>query len=251
MKPLLLGLLLVCATPALANDAASLLQSGRYAEAITAGEGENTASSRLIAGRARLQIASYSIADKARAKAAIAAAIADFDAALAKSPGDLNTQLQRVIAEGFNAKLDKSPGGAKAMRKSLDALLKRAPDNALAWSILGGWHGGAVATVGKFIASTVMGANLSGMSKAFDRAMLLDPREPAHPIFYALTLLDISTDNAPQAKALLTRALALPGPALDPALKPNGAKVLAQLGNGDAKAAQAMARRVQPFGLVS
>ena len=114
------------------------------------------------------------------------------------------------------------------------------------------FDGGAVASVGKFVAGTVLGANLGNMTKAFDRAMALAPTDPAHPSFYALTLLDIDDDNAPKAKALLTRAAAMPATdGYSIALKNAGGGVLKLLNAGDNKGAQAAARRLLPCGLLA
>lgn len=244
--------LLVAAVPAFAApDAARLFADGKYTAAIATGTRESTAKGLLYAGRARLQVASYSVADKAQAMTMIKAALADFDAALAKAPNDVDIQLNRAIAQGYIAKLDRSPSGAKAMRKALDAILARHPDNALAWAALGGWNGGAIATLGSFIAGTVIGASKKGMVQGFDKAMAFDPQNPAHPVYYALTLLDIDTGNAAQSKALLTRASPLPArDSFEGLLQEGGAKVLVLLNAGDIKGAQALARRSMPFGTV-
>ena len=252
MRRFLIAAALLAGTPAFAAETAgALFTLGRYAEAIKAGTAEATPAGLVAAGRARLQIASYSVTDKAQAKAMIRQSIGDFDAALAKNPNDLEAQLQKIIAQGYIAKLDRSPGGAKAMRRAIDEVLAKHPDNAVAWAALGGWNGGSIATLGSFIASTVMGASTSAMDKAFNKALTLDPRDPAHPAFYAITLLDISTDNAARAKALLQRAVALkPDDAFEVNLQASGAKVLAMLDKGDVKEAQVLARRLQPFGTV-
>jgi len=250
MKTLLIATALLLATPAFAAPGAvSLFNDGKYSESVAAGIAEATLVSLVIAGRAQLQIAAYETTDKAKARALIAAATKNFDVALAKAPGDVDATLQKLVAQGYVAKLDQSTSGAKALKKGLDAFLAAHPDNAVAWAVLGGWHGGAIAAVGKFIAGSVLGARTADMYKAFDRAMTLAPNDPAHPTFYALTLLDISTDNAAQAKALLTRAAAMPATdGYTIALKAAGGSVLKLLGTGDNKGAQAAARRTLPFG---
>lgn len=253
MKSVLIAAALLAATPAFAAPtAASLFQAGKFNEAIAAGTTEATPAALVIAGRAQLQIAAYQTSDKTKARSLIAAANSNFDAALAKAPGNTDATLQKIIAQGYVAKLDQSPGGAKAMKKALDAYLAAHPDDAVAWAVLGGWNGGAVASVGKFVAGSVLGANLGNMTKAFDRAMTLAPNDPAHPTFNALTLLDIDDDNAPKAKALLTRAAAMPATdGYTIALKNAGACVLKLLAGGDNKGAQAAARRALPFGTLA
>ena len=139
--------------------------------------------------------------------------------------------------------------GAKGVKAGLDAVLKRAPNDALAWAVLGGWNGGSVASAGGFIARTILGASVDGMNAAFGKAMALEPANPAHPLIYALTLLNVSANNAPQAKELLAHAEAIPArDAVEAGYKAEGIKVLAVI--GDKKAAQALARRLMPFGTV-
>ena len=250
MKRMVIAAWLAAAVPAhAATDAASLFAAGKFAEAVTAGEAEATAASLLIAGRSRLQLASSGITGKAAAHSALNGAITDFDLALAKSPGNVDILLQKAIAQGYNAQLDKSVTGARAMHTAVEAILRTAPGDALAWAVLGSWHGGAVAAVGSFLARTALGANLDAMHAAFAKAMALDPASPAHPTGYALTLLKLSPDNAPQAQALLTKAAALPArDAFEASYKAAGTKLLTVI--GDPKLAQATATRIAPFGMV-
>lgn len=251
-RRLILALLLATSAPAFAApDAATLFAQGRNAEAIKAGIAENSSAGLLAAGRAQLQIAAYETTDRAQAKAQVNAALGHFEAALAKDPANRAAQLQKAIAIGYVAKLDRSPGGAKAMRRQLEAMLAQKPNDAQVLAALGGWNGGAVATLGGFVARTVLGASAAAMDKDFARAMSLDPTNPVHPVFYALTLLDIDADNAARAKQLLERAAGLKAAdAFERQLQLSGAKVLAQLNTGDARAAQKLARQLLPFGTV-
>ncbi|WP_419813723.1 hypothetical protein [Glacieibacterium sp.] len=250
-KAAIVAAALFAAGPAFA-DAASSFHDGKWQDAITQGRAENTAASLVLAGRAALSVAGFTITDKAQAKTAIAAAERDFDAAIAKAPNNLEARVQKAIAVGYRAKLDKSPGEAKDTRRLMEAVLARDPNNALGNAALGGWHGGAVATLGNFIASTILGANRKDMERCFSIAMARDPKNIVHPLTYAFTLLDISTDNAPQATQLLKAAVMLPSrDAYEVQTRKVAVQVLAALNSGDAKGARALARRLQPFGTVS
>ena len=245
------SLLLATAAPAFA-DAATAFREGRWAEAIRDGRAEATPASLILAGRAQLSVAGYGMTDKAQAKAAIDAAQRDFEAALAKAPSNNEAAIQRAIALGYRAKLDRSPGEAKATRKAMEAVLAKDPGNALANAALGGWHGGAIATLGGFLAGSVLGASRSASERYFATAIAREPKNIIHPVTYAFTLLDLDADNGPKAATLLRGAVALPvHDAYDAQNRKGAAAVLALLDKGDARGARALATKIQPFGGVS
>lgn len=248
MKSLLAAVLLLTSTSAFAS-AATLFRDGRFAEAAGAGRSEGTAPSLVLAGRATLIIASFDTTDRDRAKTLVDQADHDFDAALQIAPNDLDAQLQKATAVGYRAKLSKSPGLGKETRARMEAVLARDPSNGLAWASLGGWHAGAVATIGKFIAGTVLGANTKVAVTDFETALVRDPKNPVHPAFYGLTLLDLSADNAPRALQVLQMAARDPArDAYEGLLKKAVAQVIPLLTAGDVKGAQTLARRLLPFG---
>ena len=232
--------------------AADAFREGRFAEAATQGRAEATAASLILAGRSTLTLAGYQATDKARAKEAIAAAERDFDAAIAKAPNNLEARTQKAIAVGYRAKLDRSPGEGKQARQLMEGVLARDTNYPLANAALGGWHGGAVATLGSFLASTLLGASRKDMERYFTVAMAREPKVNIHPVTYAVTLLDIDKGNAPRVRQLLQGAVALPvRDAFDTQNRKAAQQILALLDKGDAKAAQALARRLQPFGTVA
>lgn len=241
--------LLFGAHAAVAATAAELFQTGRFAEAAAAGRAEGTAASLVTAGRATLIVASFDTTDRARAKAMIDTANHDFDLALAKAPNSIEAQLQKATAIGYRAKLSKSPGLARETKERMEAVVARDPNYGLGWASLGGWHAGAVSTLGRFIAGTVLGANAKTAIADFEQALAKDPRNPVHPAFYGLTLLDLDTANAQRATELLKRVSQMPThDAYEALLKRATAQVLPLLAAGDVKGAQAMARRLLPFG---
>lgn len=248
MRTLICVVAMATAAPAFA-DAAASFKDGRFAEAIRLGRAENTAPSLVLAGRAALMVAGYQSTDKASAKATIDLAERDFAAAVAKAPGNLEARTQKAIAMGYRAKLDKSPGEGKDARAQMEAVLARDANYPLANAALGGWHGGAVATLGSFLASTLLGANRKAMDGYFAKAIARDPNSLIHPVTYAVTLLDIDAANAPKATALLKSAVTLPvRDAFDAENRKAAVQVLAKLNAGDPKGARLLARRLQPFG---
>ena len=249
LRILTASLLLGLAAPAFA-DAAASFRDGKWAESIKEGRAEATGTSLTIAGRAQL-VAASAFTDKAAAKAAIDAAQRDFEAALVKAPNSGEAAIQRAIALGYRAKLDRSPGEAKATRQAMEAVLAKDPNNALANAALGGWHGGAIATLGGFLAGSVLGASRSASERYFATAMAREPRNIIHPVTYAFTLLDLDPDNGPKAATLLRGAVALPvRDAYDTQNRKGAAAVLALLDKGDARGARTLAKRIQPFGMV-
>lgn len=235
-------------------SAASIDQfrAGHFAEAASQGRAEATAASLILAGRSSLTIACFETNDSGRALSLVDAAEHDFDAALAKAPGNNEALLQKATAIGYRAKLTKSGGQAKEARRLFEAAVAREPNNALAWASIAGWHAASVATLGKFIAGTVLGAKLDTAMKDFDIALAKDPRNPLNRVFYAFTLLDLDTDNAPRAASLLREASGMPPRDGVEALTKRGvAEVLPLLDHGDVKGARATARRLLPFGTLA
>ena len=248
MKTLIAALLLASASPALA-DAATAFRDGNWPAAIAEGRVEATPASLLLAGRAQLSVAAYQTSGKARALELIALAERDFDAALAKAPANAEAQLQKAIAIGYRAKLLKSRGLGKETKARMEAVKAAHPDMALAWGAVAGWHGGAVATLGSFIAGVALGAKAKEAETGFAQAVRLDPNSPVHRTFYALTLMDLDAGNAARAAQVLQPIATLPArDGFEALLKRQGIQLLAALKAGDGKAAQALARRLQPFG---
>lgn len=248
MRALLLTALLLAA-PVAASPSADAFAAGKFAEAAAIGRREATAQSLLTAGRALATQAAWQTTDREAARKLLAQAEADLTASLALAPGNPAALLQKAVVIGYQAKLAKSPGLAKQARAGFEAVLAKQPANALAQGAMGGWHGEAVATLGKFLAGTALGAKEGEAIRWFDRAVATTGGDPAIPLFYATTLLGLSADNAAKAKALLQRAVkATPADGFDRLMQANARAILAPLDKGDVKAAQATAKRLAPLG---
>jgi hypothetical protein len=248
MKIWLAALLLGVASPAFA-DAAASFRDGKWPAVITQGRAQATPASLVLAGRAALVQAAYGTADKAKALDLIAAAERDFDAALLKAPNNSDAQFQRAVATGYRAKLTKSPGLGKESRKGFEAYRTARPNDALGWAAVAGWHGGAIATLGSFMAGTMLGAKKAEVETGFKQAFKLDPTNPVHRVFAAQTLLDLDAGNAALAAATLQGVGQLPArDGYEAMLRAQGVQIAAALKAGDAKAAQALSRRLAAFG---
>lgn len=250
MLKILIGLaLLFGGQAALAATAAELYRDGEFAGAATAGRTEATAASLIVAGKSAIVIASFKTTDRQQALALVAAAEKDFDAALAKAPNNLEAQLQKATATGYTAKLTRSPSLAKQTKAMMEAVVARDPNYGLGWASIGGWHAGSITTLGRLIASTVLGASWSTALTDFDTALAKDPQNPVHPAFYALTLLDYDPATAPRATELLHLVARLPPrDAYETLLKKSSAQVLALLAAGDTRGAHKLAHQLLPFG---
>ncbi len=123
------------------------------------------------------------------------------------------------------------------------------PGDALALGAMGGWHGESVATLGKFIAGTALGAKEGEALRFFDKAVAAPGADPAVPVFYASTLLALSEKNAAKARGLLARALKTkPADGFEALVQRNARAILAALEKGDAAEARAIAKRLSPLG---
>ena len=233
-------------------DTASLFRDGRFVEAGQAGVREGTPEALVLAARAVLAVAAYRTADKSRALQLCDEAANLADTALARRPGYPAALLQKGIAIGYVAKLERSPGRARAARKLMDEARRLAPADPLAWAALGGWHGEAVATLGGFLAGTALGAKKGESIEAFEAALAKGADGAVVPTFYAFTLLALDVENAPRARALLSQAVrATPRDGFEALLKRQAEQVLPLLQNNDVAGARALAKRLQPFGTLA
>ena len=245
------ALLLVLAGPASAA-AIDEFRAGDWAAVVRDGRAENTVDSLILAGRAQLSIAGYQTTDKARALAIVAAAEKDFDTALARAPTNVEAQLQKAVAIAYRAQLTRGIGLAKDTRRRFEAIRTAHPENSLVWGALGGWHGGAVATVGSFLAGTALGAKKSEMERNYAQALKLAPGVPSTRVFFAITLLDLDEDNAARAAGLLKGLENLPAnDGFEAMLKRQGLELAGVLAKGDKAAAQAAARRMKAFSRIA
>lgn len=234
--------------PALA-DAAAAFHDGKWPAVVREGRAEATPASLVLAGRAQLVSAAYATTDKAAALALVMAAEKDFDAALAKSPALPDALFQKAVAIGYRAKLTRSPGLGKESHQRFEAFRKQYPQLPFGWAAVAGWNAGAITTLGGFLAGTLMGAKASEVDPGFTRAIKLDPTSPIHHTVYAITLMELDRGNAAKAAATLQGVGQLPAKdGYEALLRAQGVQLATALKAGDARAAQALAKRLQAFG---
>ena len=247
MTKTLAALMMLLASPASAA-AVDEFRAGNWAAAVRDGRAENSVESLVLAGRAQLSIAGYQTDSKDRALALVAAAEKDFDTALARAPGSVDAQLQKAIAIAYRAQLTRGIALAKETRRRFETIRTAHPGNSLVWGALGGWHGGAVATVGSFLAGTALGAKKTEMERCYAQALKLAPGLPSTRVFFAITLLDLDATNANRAAGLLKGLDHLPAQdGFEAMVKRQGLELAAVLIKGDAAAAQATARKLKAF----
>ncbi|WP_303809908.1 hypothetical protein [Sandarakinorhabdus limnophila] len=247
MTKTLAALMMLLASPASAA-AVDEFRAGNWAAAVRDGRAENSVESLVLAGRAQLSIAGYQTDSKDRALALVAAAEKDFDTALARAPGSVDAQLQKAIAIAYRAQLTRGIALAKETRRRFETIRTAHPGNSLVWGALGGWHGGAVATVGSFLAGTALGAKKTEMERCYAQALKLAPGLPSTRVFFAITLLDLDASNANRAAGLLKGLDNLQAQdGFEAMVKRQGLELAAVLIKGDAAAAQATARKLKAF----
>ncbi|WP_303811436.1 hypothetical protein [Sandarakinorhabdus limnophila] len=251
MTKTLAALMMLLASPASAA-AVDEFRAGNWAAAVRDGRAENSVESLVLAGRAQLSIAGYQTDSKDRALALVAAAEKDFDTALARAPGSVDAQLQKAIAIAYRAQLTRGIALAKETRRRFETIRTAHPGNSLVWGALGGWHGGAVATVGSFLAGTALGAKKTEMERCYAQALKLAPGLPSTRVFFAITLLDLDASNANRAAGLLKGLDNLPAQdGFEAMVKRQGLELAAVLIKGDAAAAQATARKLKAFSRIA
>ncbi|GGE85878.1 hypothetical protein [Sphingomonas prati] len=195
--------------------------------------------------------AAFNARDKATALAQVAQAEAGANATLARTPGDREAQLTKAMAIGYRAKLTKSRADAVAARDRFNALAAANPRDPEAQAVVAGWNIDAVTTLGGFIASTALGAKKATGLAALDRSVALAGNRAMFPGLAAL--LRLTLDGAdPKARGLAEAATRGATPtALDRVIQRSATAILVPVRAGNAKAAQAMAKQLLPFGRVA
>lgn len=192
--------------------------------------------------------AAFTARTRDQAVAAVATALTQAEATLAREPNDREAQLQRAIAIGYRAKLRKGAADAKEARRLMEALVAADPRNAEARAALAGWHLDAVATLGGFLARTVLGAKKADGVAGLDMAMRLGGNRALFPAMAALTRIQIDKGDAANARALAERAVGSQAPTpLDRIMQRNAVLLLVPLRAGDGAGAQALAGRLLPL----
>lgn len=192
-------------------EAEKAFAQGDYEQAVALGRALGNADGYALAARANLVIAAYLEKDRDKALTILQAAVDDAEHALHNNPQHIEGQLQKAIALGYQARINRSTSLARDVHELIDKVLTQDPQNDYALATLGGWHGESVATVGGFLARLSTGARKSEFVDAFEAALKADPHNPATRSYYARLLLDIGGSKfRDRAAEVLAEAINIP-----------------------------------------
>lgn len=198
--------------------------------------------------RQTLANAAFMATDKEAALHEIDQAEAAAEAILAAKPGDREAQMIRAMATGYRARLTHNRGKALASRKMLETLAAADPRDPEAQAAIGAWHIDAISNIGSLLAGPMLGASKSTGLAALDRSVALGGDRAMFPGLAAMLRLSLDSRDK-RALALAEAAARGTTPtALDRVMQRGAAALLQPLRAGDTKAAQALARRLLPFG---
>lgn len=250
MRIMLTTMALALAAPSLAAPTAdALYQQGQFGPAANAAR---AAGDHVLAARAQLIAAAFQATTKEQALTLLDFAMADANAALAKNPNNADAVLQRALVLGYRAKLKKDAGDAKAARKGMEQARSMAPNSALAWAALGGWHGDAIIDVGAMLAGMALGAKKGEATKNFETAIAKDPANPVYPAYYAIMLLRMEKGAPVRAQALLQTASTLRArDGFESLMKVRAIQMLNALKSGNPELARTLAVQLAPFGRIT
>ncbi|HEY0445498.1 MAG TPA: hypothetical protein VGD19_03495 [Allosphingosinicella sp.] len=199
--------------------------------------------------RELLVSAAFAARDKASALARIEAAIKGAQAIIARDAGNREALLQRSIALGYRAKLNRSPADAKAARRGFEALVASNPGDAEAQLGLAGWHLLAIVEMGPLLARTMLGARQAPGRQALDRALAAGGGRALIPAYAGMSLIQLEPGGVAEARRLVEAAAKARAPTpIDQIMQRHAAALLVPLRAGDGKAAAALAEKLMPFG---
>ena len=250
MRVLLTAVALSLAAPSFAAPSADdLFGQGQFVPAANAAR---AAGNHVLAARSQLVAAAFQATTKEQALQMLDWALGDANAALQKNPADVDAVLQRALIIGYRGKLKKNAGDAKEARKDRETARAMAPDNALAWAALGGWHGDAIIDVGAMLAGMALGAKKGEATRNFETAIAKEPANPIYPAYYAIMLLRLDKDTTAKAQGLLQTAVGLKAhDGFESLMKTRAAQLLAPLKAGNPELARSLAVQLAPFGKIT
>lgn len=200
--------------------------------------------------RETLASAAFATTQRSQAMAKVASAHTELETMLARDPGNRAATLERAVALGYSAQLNRSRTDALGARKAFESLVASNPRDADAQMALAGWHLASVATLGPLIARTTLGARKATGMAALERALALGGNRPLYSGYASLALMRIDPEQSvARARALAEAAVEAPAPtSLDRLMQRSAARMLTPLRAGNVEAAGALAKVLLPFG---
>lgn len=186
-------------SPAYAAEsrALKLYESGKYAEAIAAGEAQNNGEGLAVAARAALADSSLHIPPCLECVTRVETLARR---AIAADPKRTESYIYLASALGYHtriigiihARLAGIPGEAK---DAIDKALRLAPDDAWSQAALGGWNIEVVHLAGALVGGFIYDAHVDVGAQHFLRAIALDPGNLLLPYELALSLAAYDFDG--------------------------------------------------------
>ncbi len=205
-----LTLIVAAIAPAHAQQSAvAAYQQGAFLEAAAIGERAGDADDLSLAARAAL--AEAVTARGADVDALVARAETNARRALAAAPDNVDARMNLALALGIKGRRASVAeamrhGYAREGRALLSQAVARAPDEAWAHALIGGWNLEIVRRGGRAGAAYYGASKASGIA-AFERARALAPDDAAIAYQYAVALLELDAKRyAGEAAALLASA---------------------------------------------
>lgn len=199
--------------------------------------------------RELLTTAAFQTTDKTKALGYINQALAASEKTLAADPRDREATLQRGIAIGYRAKLERSRSDAKAALAIFTRLAAQNPKDADAQMVIAGWHLDSIDQLGSFVARTVLGARSQTGEAALSKAVSLGGNRAFYPGLAALMEIRKGKAGLPQALRWAEAAVAAQTPtSLDTIMKRAAIAILPALRANDGAKAEKLSRKLLPFG---
>lgn len=200
--------------------------------------------------RQMLANAAFLATDKNSALTEIRQADAAAAAILATQPNDREAQMVSAMATGYSARLTRSRGKAMEARKMLEALAASDPRDPEAQAAIGAWHIDSIVQIGGMLAGPVLGANKTTGLAALDRAVALGGNRAMFPGLAAMLRLALDSKDKRALELAEAASRGTTNTALDKVMQRGATALLQPLRAGDTKTAQALARRLLPFGRI-
>ncbi len=217
--------------------ARAAFDAGNFARAAELARDLKTAKGDALASRAESVRGEFAAEGDDRLKR-YEAALADGRRALARNPRSAEAHLAIAISLGLAARNEGRmaahfAGIGREARLHIDKALELAPENAWAWAARGGWNI-EIAYDGGVIGRMVYGASIAAGVDAYERALVLAPRNMSIAWQYAFQLAGLGGENLPRANALLADIAGRePATALEELLRASALELKDALDRGD------------------